>query len=720
MVSLLFPLVFLICYCIALVGCLNDEGLALLSFKQANENYPEGSLNSWKSSDKNPCAWEGVTCREDKVYALSIPNKKLSGFLHPAIGNLSELRRLNLRNNSFSGNLPIELFSLMNLQSLVLPGNAFSGPVPTQIGNLKYLQVLNLSRNLFNGSIPSSLVQCKRLKKLLLDHNNFTSSLADGFGTNLMSLQKINLSFNKLSGLIPDNIGSLPNLNDILDLSHNLFNGPIPASLGKIAEKVYIDLSYNNFSGPIPQNDGILNLGPTAFIGNPSLCGPPLKISCPPGTSDPYSKPLPSDPSQIKSGKVHHSSSCTVITIVVIAMVMGICIIGLLLHYRHKKSSACNWRGENVGGCRFEEKLKIGKEIFCFTRNNVETLSENSEQYEFVPLDLQVDFDLEQLLTASAFLLGKSRIGIVYKVVLNNRPAVAVRRLGQGGSQRFKEFQTEVEAIAKIRHPNIVSLRAYFWSVDEKLLIYDYIPNRDLATAIHGKSGMIYFRPLSWPIRLRILKGIAKGLAFLHEFSPRRYVHGDLRPSNILLGERMEGHISDFGLSRIADIAEESVAVQWEQMKNGTPQQSSPYELTPINTTMTRSCYQAPEASKVRKPTQKWDVYSYGVILLEIISGKFPVIQIGSLEMDLVQWIQLILEDRKAVTDVFDPFLANDPDKEDEIVAVLGIALGCINKSPDKRPSMKSVCDSLDRITSSTKEQFILGEEAKTCQINNI
>ncbi|TXG70026.1 hypothetical protein EZV62_004961 [Acer yangbiense] len=706
MVSPFLSLVFLISNYIALVGCLNDEGLALLSFKQVTQD----NLNNWKSSDENPCAWDGVTCRDLKVNALSIPNKKLSGFLHPAIGKLSEIRRLNLKNNNFSGNLPIELFGALNLQSLVLSGNAFSGPVPTQIGNLKYLQVLDLSGNSFRGSIPSSIVQCKRLKKLLLNQNSFNSSLPDSFGTNLITLQKINLSFNNLTGLNPENFGSLPNLKDVLDLSHNLFNGPIPASLGKIAERVYIDLSHNNFSGPIPQNAGMLSLGPTAFIENPSLCGPPLKISCPSGTLDPYTKPFPYDPSpnSVKSRKVHQLGS--VIAVVVIAMVMGICIVGLLLHYRHKKACACNW-GENVGGFRFEEKLMIRKEIFCFTRKDVETLSENSEQYDFVPLDLQVEFDLEQLLKASAFLLGKSRIGIVYKVVLNNGPAMAVRRLGQGGSQRFKEFQTEVEAIAKIRHPNIVSLRAYFWSIDEKLLIYDYIPNGDLATAIHGKSGMIYFRPPSWQIRLRIIKGIAKGLAFLHEFSPRRYVHGDLRPSNILLGERMEAHISDFGLGRLADIAEESETVQWEQMTNGTPQQSSPYEFTPINTTMTRSCYQAPEASKIRKPTQKWDVYSYGVILLEIISGKFPVIQIGSLEMDLVQWIQLILEDKKAVTDVFDPFLANDADREDEIVAVLGIALVCTHKSPDKRPSMKYVCDSLDRITSSTKQQFMLGEE---------
>ena len=109
------------------------------------------------------------------------------------------------------------------------------------------------------------------------------------------------------------------------------------------------------------------------------------------------------------------------------------------------------------------------------------------EQYDLVPLDTQVAFDLDELLKASAFVLGKSGIGIVYKVVLEDGHVLAVRRLGEGGSQRFKEFQTEVEAIGKLKHPNIVTLRAYYWSVDEKLLIYDYIPNGNLTAAIHGK-----------------------------------------------------------------------------------------------------------------------------------------------------------------------------------------------------------------------------------------
>lgn len=218
-----------------------------------------------------------------------------------------------------------------------------------------------------------------------------------------------------------------------------------------------------------------------------------------------------------------------------------------------------------------------------------------------------------------------------------------------------------------------------------------------------GKAGIVPFKPLSWPFRLRIMKGIARGLAYLHEFSPKRYVHGNLRPSNILLGQMMEPHISDFGLRLLTNIDGESQTYELEQMSNGTPQSSSPYEFLPPSPTVTaRSSYQAPEASRLTKPSQKWDIYSYGVILLEMISGKFPVMKIGCLEMNLVQWIQLSIEDRKPLSHVLDPFMGHDLDNEEEMVAIIKIALACVQRSPEKRPSMRYVCDNLERLASST------------------
>ncbi|XP_048429074.1 receptor protein kinase-like protein ZAR1 isoform X1 [Pyrus x bretschneideri] len=704
----------LLCNSHCLVDSLNDEGYALLSFKHSIAEDPEGSLSNWNSSDSNPCTWNGITCKDQRVVSLSIPKKKLSGSVPSAMGALSELRHVNLRNNMLYGSLPLDLFQALGLQSLVLYGNSLSGSVPNVIGKLKYLQSLDLSENLFNGSLPSSIIQCKRLRTIDLSQNNFTGFLPEGFGSGFVSLEKLDLSFNKFSGSIPSDMGNLSSLQGTVDLSHNLFSGAIPASLGNLPEKVYIDLTYNNLSGPIPQNGALMNRGPTAFIGNPNLCGPPLKNPCSsevsgasPPSSIPYlpdnSPPQDSDYNAGKSGKARGLSKRAVIAIIV-SDVIGICLVGLLFSYCYSRfwvrSKVKDENGYDKGG-------KRRKECLCFRKDESETLSENMEHYDLVALDTQVAFDLDELLKASAFVLGKSGIGIVYKVVLEEGITVAVRRLGEGGSQRFKEFQTEVEAIGKLRHPNVVTLRAYYWSVDEKLLIYDYIPNGSLATAIHGKPGVVSFTPLSWSVRLNIMKGIAKGLVYLHEFSPKKYVHGDLKPNNILLGQNMEPHISDFGLGRLANIAGGSPTLQSNRIPTEISQERQQTSAVPTEASLVSSsgnlgsCYQAPEALKMVKPSQKSDVYSYGVILLEMITGRLPIVQVGSSEMALVHWIQLNIEEKKPLLDVLDPNLMQDVDKEEEIIAVLKIAMACVHSSPERRPIMRHISDALDRLATS-------------------
>lgn len=473
------------------VTSLNDEGSALLSFKQSIWDDPEGSMSNWNISDETPCSWNGITCKDQYVISVSIPKKKLNGLINHALGDLPQLRHVNLRNNKLYGALPFELFRPQGLQSLVLKGNFLTGPLPFDVGKLNYLQSLDLSENLLNGSLPVSITQCKRLKSLDLSQNNFTGVIPNGFGANLVALEKLDISFNMFGGGIPSDLGNLSNLQGTADLSHNLFNGSIPASLGNLPEKVYIDLTYNKLSGPIPQTGALMNRGPTAFIGNPGLCGPPLKNQCSTDASSPSSFPyIPGDFPQNNGesgGKTKgRGLSKVAVVAIVVGDVIGICLVGLLFSYCYSRVCGCViTRDEN--GYGFEKGGKGRKECLCFRKDESETLSENVEQYDLVALDTQVGFDLDELLKASAFVLGKSGIGIVYKVVLEDGHILAVRRLGEGGSQRFKEFQTEVEAIGKIRHPNIVTLRAYYWSVDEKLLIYDYAQNGNLATAIHGE-----------------------------------------------------------------------------------------------------------------------------------------------------------------------------------------------------------------------------------------
>ncbi|CAM0947084.1 unnamed protein product [Alopecurus aequalis] len=674
----------------AATDALTADGQSLLAFKAAVVRDPTGALADWNASAADPCSWNGVTCDGAgirRVVALSLPGKGLVAAL-PASALPASLRHLNLRTNRLFGALPPALLvGVTGLQSLVLYENELDGPVPAELGDLPYLQILDLSANSFNGSLPGSILKCRRLRALALGRNNLTGPLPPGFGQQLSALERLNLSYNRLSGAIPDDIGNLSRLEETVDLSHNDFSGPIPASLGDLPEKVYIDLAYNNLSGSIPQNGALQNRGPTAFMGNPGLCGPPLKNECLP-SSNPV---VPASARGNGTGRSKGLGKAAIVAIV-LSDVVGILIIALLFFY-------CYWRAvspkEKVhGGAAGSKGSRSGKDCGCFSRDEPETPSEQAEQHDLVMLDRQLKLDLDELLKASAFVLGKSGIGILYKVILEGGLIMAVRRLGEGGLQRFKEFQSEVEAIGKVRHPNIVTLRAYYWSFDEKLLIYDYITNGSLSSAIHGKPGTTTFTPLPWDARLKIMKGVANGMSFLHEFSPKKYVHGDLRPNNVLLGMDMEPFISDFGLGRLANIA--GGASPFSQSDRvGVKKAKSPLASRGL-------CYQAPEALKTLKPSQKWDVYSYGVILLEMITGRSPIVLLETMQMDLVQWVQFCIEEKKPSSDVLDAFLARDSGREDEMIAVLKVALCCVQANPERRPSMRHVAETLEGLNVSS------------------
>lgn len=179
-------------------------------------------------------------------------------------------------------------------------------------------------------------------------------------------------------------------------------------------------------------------------------------------------------------------------------------------------------------------------------------------------------------------------------------------------------------------------------------------------------------------------------MTYIHEFSPKRYVHGHINSSNILLGPNLEPKISGFGLGRIVDMPSSDTRLdQISPMESRSPSVSR------------EAYYQAPEASKMTKPSQKWDVYSFGLVVLEMVTGKSPVMQTNSSETDLVMWAESAAERNKPVWYVLDPVLARDRDMEDSMVQVVKIGLACVQKSPDKRPIMRNVYASFEKLASS-------------------
>ncbi|XWS69222.1 hypothetical protein CRYUN_Cryun04dG0160800 [Craigia yunnanensis] len=687
---------------------LSPDGISLLSLKSAVDQ-PEGqsAFADWNENDTTPCLWSGISCMnitgfpDARVVRIAVSGKNLRGYIPSELGTLIYLRRLNLHNNNFYGSIPDQLFNATSLHSLFLYGNNLSGSLPPSICNLARLQNLDLSNNSLSGSLPENLKKCKRLQRLILAQNKFSGEIPDGIWSELDNLVQLDLSSNEFNGSIPTSIGELNSLSGTLNLSYNHLSGKLPKSLGNLPFTVSFDIRNNNLSGEIPETGSFANQGPTAFLNNPLLCGFPLKKSCKNSNISP-SGSQNSGPNSSESQKKGLSSG--LIILISAADAAGVALVGLIIVYIYWKkkdsSNSCSCTGKSKFGLNDKGKLCSLCSCACINgfRNEDSELEDHEKgegsvkgEGELVSIDKGFRFELDELLRASAYVLGKSGLGIVYKVVLGNGVPVAVRRIGEGGELRYKEFAAEVQAIGKVKHPNVVKLRAYYWAPDEKLLISDFISNGNLANAMRGRNGQPS-TSLSWSTRLKIAKGTARGLAYLHECSPRKFVHGDIKPSNILLDNEFQPYISDFGLSRLIDITGNNPSSSGGFI-GGLPYKSIQTERT--------NNYRAPEARVPgNRPTQKWDVYSLGVLLLELLTGKSPELSpttSTSTEVpDLVRWVRKGFEEENPLLDLVDPMLLQEVHAKKEILAVFHVALACTEEDPEIRPRMKTISENLE------------------------
>ncbi|XP_010531616.1 PREDICTED: receptor protein kinase-like protein ZAR1 [Tarenaya hassleriana] len=685
---------------------LSSDGIALLSLKSSVEQPPASSaFSDWNENDAYPCRWSGVSCMnvsgsgDPRVIGLDVSGKGLRGYIPSELGSLAFLRRLDLHDNELYGSIPTQLFNATSLYTVFLYGNNLSGPLPPSTFSLSRLQNLNLAGNSLSGALSPDLRNCKQLQQLILAGNNFSDEIPEGIWPEMENLVQLDLSSNEFTGPIPSDLNELKSLSGTLNLSFNHFSGEIPKSLGNLAVTVSLDLRNNNLSGEIPQTGSFSNQGPTAFLNNPNLCGFPLQKYC--KDVDNQSSPGTQKSSAAKTGLGAGS-----IVLISAADAGSVALIGMVIVYlcwkKKEADGGCSCTGnDKLGG------LEKGKLCLCITGlpkeddsemeddNGISSSSPNRRgEGELVAMDKGFACELDELLRASAYVLGKSEMGIVYKVVVGNGVPVAVRRLGEGGEERYKEFVTEVQAIGRVKHPNVVKLRAYYWAPDEKLLICDFINNGSLASALRGRNGQPS-ASMTWSTRLKIAKGAARGIAYLHECSSRKLVHGDIKPSNILLDSTFNALISDFGLNRLFTITAASGG-------------SLPYTTTSSKSSADRSYgYKAPEARiPGNRPTQKWDVYSFGVVLLELLTGKSPessppppATSTSAVEVkDLVKWVRKGLEEEKPLSEMVDPMLIQEVNNKKQAMAVFHVALACSEGDPEIRPRMKNVSDNLVKI----------------------
>ncbi|KAK6125748.1 hypothetical protein DH2020_040522 [Rehmannia glutinosa] len=563
---------------------------------------------------------------------------------------LQSLENLILDFNDLSGSIPASLSNCSNLNWISLSNNQFSGEIPASLGQLANLAILKLGNNSLSGSIPSELGDCRSLLWLDLNTNflNGRSRLLDGsipkeLGS-MFYLSILNMGHNDLSGPIPQELGGLKSV-AILDLSYNRLNGTIPQSLTSLTLLGDIDLSNNNLSGLIPESAPFDTFPDYRFANNSGLCG----------------YPLPSCGSGLGSGSGQHPKSRRKQASLAGSVAMGLlfslfCIFGLILvavetkKRRKKKEAALEAYMENhSNSATAHSNWKLSAR---------EALSINLATFE-KPLRKLTFADLLEATNGfhNDTLIGSGGFGDVYRAQLKDGSVVAIKKLIHVSGQGDREFTAEMETIGKIKHRNLVPLLGYCKVGEERLLVYEYMKYGSLEDVLHDRKKIGI--KLNWFARRKIAIGAARGLAFLHHNCIPHIIHRDMKSSNVLLDENLEARVSDFGMARLMSAMDTHLSVS---TLAGTPG------------------YVPPEYYQSFRCSTKGDVYSYGVVLLELLTGRQPTDSADFGDNNLVGWVKQHAKMR--ISDVFDPeLIKEDPSLEIELLQHLKVACGVFGRS---------------------------------------
>ncbi|KAI8015071.1 MDIS1-interacting receptor like kinase 2 [Camellia lanceoleosa] len=570
---------------------------------------------------------------------LDLSYNNFSGELSEIWGRFPNLTLLNLARNNITGSIPPGLGNSIQLHRLDLSSNCLVGEIPKEFGKLTSLEKLVLFDNQLSGNIPKELKSLTGLSYLDLSTNRFNGSIP-GILENYQNLFHLNLSNNMFSQKIPFQMGKLFHLSE-MDLSNNFLTGEIPSELTNLTslEKLnlshnnlsglipkgfedmhglaFVDISYNQLQGPIPMSGAFMNASIEALQGNKGLCGNVKGLQ----------------PCKIPSALPKHTLAKRTLVLIIVLPLGGALLllgafIGLLTIFDPRKRKPPN---EGLSSTSTSTSTFDGRAMY----NAIAKATK--------------DFD-------ATYCIGKGGYGTVYKWKLPSAHILAVKKLYPLSEKADRTgFLNEVRALTEIRHRNIVKLVWFFSHAQHFFLVYEYLKRGSLAAIFNRDEEA---KELDWRKRVNIIKGIASALSYMHHDCTPPIVHRDISSNNVLIDEEYEPRISDFGTAKLL----KQDSSNWSALA-GT------------------YGYVAPELAYTMRVTEKCDVYSFGVLALEVIKGKHPRDFITSLSTSAIKKIEL--------KDALDQRLAPpSPEVEEVVMYSVKLAIACLQVNPQSRPTM--------------------------------
>ncbi|CAN4101634.1 unnamed protein product [Withania somnifera] len=592
---------------------------------------------------------------------LDLSENNFSGNIPTSIGKLESLKVLNMSRNGISGNLPESLSSCVKLLELDVSHNSLAGTIPKTVGQLKSLNILDFSENRLHGTVPAEIAGTTTLMELNLEKNSLTGEIPSSIG-NCSSLASLSLSHNGLTGPIPETLSKLTYLQSV-DLSFNKLTGVLPKQLGDLGHLSSFNISHNQLQGELPSNGFFNTISPYSVSANPSLCGAAVNRSC----STVMPKPIVLNPNTTDSTpssipqNIRHEKKILSISALIAIGAAAVIFVGVIA------ITVLNIRVRSVTSHSAATALTFsGGDDFSHSPST----DANSGKLVMFSGDPDFSTGAHALLNKDCE-LGRGGFGAVYRTVLADGHPVAIKKLTVSSLVKSQEdFEREVRKLGKIHHHNLVTLEGYYWTPSLQLLIYEFVAGGNLYKHLHEGSGGCF---LSWNERFNIILGTAKSLAHLHQM---KIIHYNLKSSNILIDSSGEPKVADYGLARLLPMLDRYVLSSKIQSALG---------------------YMAPEfACKTVKITEKCDVYGFGVLVLEAVTGKRPVEYMEDDVVVLCDMVRGALEEG-SVEDTIDARLQGKF-PADEAIPVMKLGLICTSQIPSNRPDMAEVVNILELI----------------------